>query len=155
MPRETLVLLFVVSNLLPAPFYALMIFAPRASLTRRVIGSLWSVAPLVLMHVVTATVIGLSEPALLVALGDIIANGVSMAGFEALLAAIQNPAGVIAMWVHMIAADFVMARWAYLDSRAQRLNPWWVGPTLLLMYASGGIGLAAYLVGRALAARQK
>ena len=48
---------FILSNVAVSPFYLLIIIAPRALLTRRVLASLWPVALPALVHVAFILVI--------------------------------------------------------------------------------------------------
>ena len=131
--------IFQVANLLVMPFWLLMILAPHWRWTRRIVGSLWIVVPNALLY------------ALLVlpnALGivDDIANP-SLAGIAVLLG---TPEGATIGWIHFLAFDLFVGRWAYLDSRTHGLSAWIASPILFLILMFGPLGLLLYLGARRL-----
>lgn len=121
------------SNLLVMPFWALMILVPHWDWTRRVAESLWIVVPAALMY----TVLVIPKiPQLLPELLQPTAEGV--AGLMA------EPATATVVWVHILAFDLLVGRWAYLDSRRRGVSPWLVSPVLLWILMFGPFGLLIY-----------
>ena len=126
---------FSLSFLLVAPFWVLMIFVPHWSWTRRIVGSAWIVAPAALLYTVlvlprvTEIFPELAQP--------------TLAGVRTLLGA---PDGATIGWVHFLAFDVFVARWAYLDSRARSLSAWLMAPVLFLTLMLGPMGLLVYLM---------
>ena len=53
--------------------------------------------------------------------------------------------GAAAGWVHFLAFDLFVGRWAYLDSREQGISAWLVSPTLFFILMAGPLGLLLYL----------
>ena len=133
--------LFSLSSLLVMPFWFLMIVLPFWRWTARIIASPWiSVGPALLYAIVVIPIlpevwVGVSNP--------------TLAGIATLL---STPAGAMLGWVHFLAFDLFVARWAYLDSRERRISAWLVSPTLFLVLMLGPLGFLLYLGLRTLGA---
>jgi len=134
--------LFQISNLLVMPFWALMILAPRWRWTQRIVGSLWIVVPPALLY--AALVLpGMGQ--LLPALANPSLDGI--AGLLGL------PSGAVIGWIHFLAFDLFVGRWAYLDSQQRGISPWLVSPALFFVLMFGPLGLLLYLVVRRFASQ--
>ena len=107
------------SSLLVLPFWLLIILLPSWRFTERVVRSPWIAAPAALLYAV------LVLPRLPEVLGAV-ANP-ELGGVSALLG---SPAGATIGWVHFLAFDLFVARWAYLDSRERGVNPLVMAPVL-------------------------
>jgi hypothetical protein len=129
---------FLLSSFVVLPFWLLMIFAPAWTWTRRVVGSLWSVAPMPVLYAVLAVVfwekVGAAFPALLQP---------TLPGIAAVFG--QQEIAFIA-WVHFLAFDYFVGRWIYLDGREKGRSVWLVGPILVLTLLLGPLGLLSYLL---------
>jgi len=132
--------LFDISSLLVMPFWALLVFAPTWRITKRIISITlpWIVIPASLLHAV------LLVPDVL-SVWTTVSNP-DLASIQTLLA---TPAGATIAWVHFLAFDLFVGRWAYLDSRRLQLSPWLVSPALALILLFGPLGLLVYLALRA------
>lgn len=97
-------------------------------------GSLWVVVPAALLYA------ALIVPQLATALPSLM---------NPTLAAIANllgqPEGATIAWVHFLAFDLFVGRWAYLDSRNTNITAWLVSPALLTILMVGPLGLLVYL----------
>jgi hypothetical protein len=134
-------LIFSVSNLLVMPFWLMMIVLPHWRWTRRIIGSaLVCAAPALLYAALALPRLGELFPAL--------ANP-TLAGIAAVLG---TPVGATIAWVHFLAFDLFVGRWAYLDSRKRSINAWAMAPVLFFILMFGPIGFLAYLAVRRLVA---
>ncbi|MFP2904887.1 ABA4-like family protein [Pyxidicoccus sp. 3LFB2] len=131
--------LFEWSSLAVMPFWALMILLPRAQVTSRVMRS--PVGPALFALLYTALV--------LPRLGELLPLLMQpkLPGVAALLG---TPEGATIGWVHFLAFDLFVGRWAYLDSRERGVSPWLMAPVLLLTLLVGPLGLVAYLALRAM-----
>jgi hypothetical protein len=136
--------LFSLANLYILPFWLLMIFLPHWRVTRRIVGSLWVVIPLAVLYAV------LILPGLAVLLPGL-ANP-ALANIAALLG---TPAGATIGWIHFLAFDLFVGRWAYLDSRERGLSAWLASPALFFILMVGPLGLLLYLAARAMVTRQR
>jgi hypothetical protein len=126
---------FELANLTVLPFWALMILAPRARLTGRVLASPWVVlAPSVLYAWVVV-------PAFMQILPI-----VARPELNAVARLLGQPAGATAAWAHFLAFDLWVGRFIVLDGRERGLP----GPVLsviaLLTLLLGPLGLLSYLV---------
>jgi hypothetical protein len=142
---------FILSNLSVAPFYLLMIFAPRANLTRRVLGSLWPIALPAGVYVVFVAVIVLFLQPDVIGLWRTlyIENGLFSSATITFLSEIYGAFPEFAIlhgWVHLVVGDMFMARWAYCDALELGIVPWIVALVSVLIAFIGPIGLILYLL---------
>lgn len=126
--------LFSLSNLLVMPFWLLMIFLPHWKWTKRLMSSLWVVVPAALLY--TALIV----PQLTTALPSLM--NPTLTTIATLLG---QPEGATVAWVHFLAFDLFVGRWAYLDSRHANITTWLVSPALLTILMVGPLGLLVYL----------
>jgi Domain of unknown function (DUF4281) len=147
---------FIISNLLVAPAYLLMIFLPHAVLTRRVMQSLWSVAAPALLTVCLGFAFLFSDSAILSQFAHLLQSAASSGGFALYFSLIQAlPPAALVMWLHAVAADLVMARWAYLESLDLKLPTLPTSLAILLMATNGPLGFLIYMVIRQLTLRRR
>ena len=130
--------LFVFSNVLVVPFWALMIGLPGWRWTRHIIGSPWVVAPAALLY---AWLVLPRLPLLFSALAN--------PQLPAIAAMLGTPDGATIAWAHFLAFDLFVGRWAYLDSREQGISAWIMAPVLFFTLMLGPIGFLSYLAVRA------
>jgi hypothetical protein len=135
---------FELSSLLVAPFWLLMILAPRWRVTERIQRSLVGVlAPTALYAVLVLPRL----PELLPV--------VARPELGAVAALLGTPAGTTIAWAHFLAFDLFVGRFIYLDARARGLSAWLVSPLLVLTLLLGPLGLLTYLVVRWLSDRSR
>jgi hypothetical protein len=131
-------IIFAVSNLLVVPFWLLMIGLPHWRWTQRILQSPLVLVPLPLLY----TVVALPQlPELLPVLVH--------PQLETVAAALGKPAVAAAGWIHYLAFDFFVGRYAYLDSRKRGIDAWPMVPVLVLTMFLGPVGLLLYLALRA------
>jgi hypothetical protein len=140
MPLE---LLFNLANLVSLPFWALMVFAPGWRWTQRVLESLWPIVALAALYAVLL-VWAFSQPNPALSPADL-ANPT----LAVIAAGLGTPAGAAVGWVHFLAFDLFVGRWAYLDSRERNLTAWLASPALVFILMAGPLGLLLYLLVRA------
>jgi hypothetical protein len=136
-------MLFDLAFALAAPFWALMIVAPRWAWTRRIIGSPLIVLGPLAVHLVVAV-------PLLPQLGPEVL-GPDLAGVRELFA---TTGGTTAAWAHIIAFDLFVGRWIYLDGREHGRHPLLMAPVLVVTILLAPFGLLSYLLIRAVSARR-
>lgn len=121
--------IFDLSFLLVAPFWLLMILAPRLGFTRRVIAS-----PLI--------AIGPALIYLALVLPDIatILPLVARPSLEAVAELLGTPRGATIGWQHFLAFDLLVARMIYLDAEPRGVPQWQLAPVLLLTLLLGPVG---------------
>ena len=129
--------LFSLTFAVAAPFWALMIVAPRWSWTRRIVSSPLIVVPAAVIYAM------LVVPAL----GEILPV-VASPGLGGVRELLGTASGAAAGWAHMIAFDLFVGRWCWLDSRRRGVPHPVMVPVLLLTILLGPLGLLAYLAVR-------
>ncbi len=118
-----------------APFWLLMIFAPRWEWTRRAVSSPWSATPpLVFWFIFAIPMFGELLPAV---------AKPTLAGWQDLLA---EPAALTFAWAQIIAWDLFVGRWMYLDSRERGIHPLVMGPLLVVAIMLSPIAVPVYLI---------
>lgn len=135
--------IFQLSNILVMPFWLLMILLPHWQWTKRIIGSLWVTVPAALLYAL------LVLPNMPDFLGEL-ANP-TLGSIAALLG---TPDGATIGWIHFLAFDLFVGRWAYLDSREHGFSAWIVSPVLFFILMFGPFGLLLYLVARTILRRR-
>jgi hypothetical protein len=139
-------LLFQFANLYIMPFWLLMILLPHWRWSRRILASLWIIAPLALIY----SLLLFSAFAADAGAGVAELANPTLAGIAALLG---NPAGAATGWLHFIAFDLFVGRWIYLESQRLQLSAWFISPILFFVLMSGPLGLLLYLLLRLLVGR--
>jgi hypothetical protein len=129
--------IFTLSNLWIMPFWLLMIALPHWQWTRRIMAGLWPILVLAVVYAyLLISQVGGDAASLL---------NPTLTGVAALLG---TPTGAAVGWVHFLAFDLFVGRWAYLDSRERRISAWLVSPTLFFILMTGPLGLLLYLAVR-------
>ncbi|WP_329211436.1 ABA4-like family protein [Streptomyces sp. NBC_01708] len=130
--------LFEITFMAAAPFWLLMIFAPRLSVTARVAASPLTVLPVLTLWAVMAAPV---FPELRAAV-----SSPDIDTFRDLVA-LANGAG--AVWAQIIAWDLLLGQWMFLESRRLGVSPLLMGPLLVLTILLSPLGLLVFLVLRA------
>ncbi|HTV03302.1 MAG TPA: ABA4-like family protein, partial [Luteitalea sp.] len=128
---------FELCGTLALPFWALMVFLPTWSVTRRIIGSPWIVAPAAVIYLIV-----------LLPVANFVLPEVASPVQARIMQLLGTPTGTTLAWAHFIAFDLFVGRWIYCDSRSRMYSPWWVSPILVLTLLVGPVGLLLYLVAR-------
>ncbi|MEM1349568.1 MAG: ABA4-like family protein [Myxococcota bacterium] len=127
--------LFSLSNLAVLPFWALMVAAPRWSWTKRIIASPWSTLPAALVYAL-----------LIVPIIPEVLPELAQPELSVIARSLGEPHGALIGWVHFLAFDYIVGRWAYFDARARGLSAWLVSPSLLLIFMFGPLGYVVYMM---------
>lgn len=140
-------LLFILVNLIPLPFWFLMIFLPRRQFTRRVMDNY--MVFLVLGALYVFTMVGA-----IVAGVDVAARGsgpaVNFTTTGGLAAAFSLPAAALVVWVHMVTMDLIGGHWIYHEAQRLNLSRFVTSISLLLTFLLGPLGLFSFLLWRTL-----
>ena len=136
--------IFTLSNLFVLPFWALMIFLPHWRWTQRIMRTLWPVVVLAGVYTVL----------LLTQIGGV-AGSLLNPTLDGIAGLLGTPAGAAVGWVHFLAFDLFVGRWAYLDSRERGISAWLVSPTLFFVFMAGPFGLLLYLAVRGMSQRSR
>lgn len=127
-----------------APFWALMIFAPAWSWTRRIMSTPWSVTPPLVFWFVFA----------LPNFADLL-PAVAKPTLAAWQELVTDPAAMTAVWAQVIAWDLFVGRWMYQDSRSRGIHPLVMGPLLVLAILFSPIAVPLYLLLRGVLGRDR
>jgi ABA DEFICIENT 4-like len=126
--------LFNISGLFVLPFWFLMIVAPHWRVTSQILKSPFVIiAPVIACVMLVFPQIGSLLPIVL---------GPKLPEIAALLA---TPQGVTLAWMHFLAFDLFVGRWAYLDSRERGISAWLMAPILFFILMLGPFGFLLYL----------
>ena len=131
---------FLIINALVVPAWVLLIFLPRAKITRAAVHSmLW---PVVIGAIYTALLIaaiafGQSHPD----------AGFSFSGVQALF---DHPNGVLVGWSHYLVFDLFVGAWIARDAQRRDIAHWKAVPCILGSYIFGPAGLLLYAILRLL-----
>ena len=128
-------LAFILVFAVAAPFWALMVFAPKWSVTQRVAASPWIVAPSLAFWFIFAV------PDFATVLPEYLNPRIE--GWQNLLA---DPAMLTMVWSQIIAWDLFVGRSMFLDSRTRNVHPLVMGPLLVLAIVLSPIALPLYLL---------
>ena len=124
-------------NVVVLPFWLMMILAPRWSVTRKVINSIWPFAIVPVIYV--GTIIAMFaqfEPVVL---------DFSLSGINAMF---SSETATLVLWAHIIALDLFAARWVYLDSQQRKTTRWVASLLIFSIMMAGPAGLLVYFVYR-------
>jgi hypothetical protein len=140
-------LLFVLVNVIPLPFWFLMIFLPRRQFTRRVMDNYMVFLLLGALYVFTMV-------GAIVAGVDAAARGsganLNFTTTAGLAAAFNSPAAALVVWVHMVTMDLIGGHWIYHEAQRLNLSRIVTSISLLLTLALGPLGLFSFILWRTL-----
>jgi ABA DEFICIENT 4-like len=129
--------LFNISGLFVLPFWFLMILVPHWRLTLRLLKSpLVIIAPVIAYVILVLPQIGTLLP---------IVMAPKLPEIAALLG---TPEGTTIAWMHFLAFDLFVGRWAFLDSRERGISAWLMAPILFFILMLGPLGFLVYLAVR-------
>jgi apolipoprotein N-acyltransferase len=126
---------FQLVNIVPLPFWFLMIFLPGWWVTRRLMETHLAPALFALLYAVL----------ILPALPAILPMLASPPNLETIRNELTKPEGFVVAWIHYLAFDLFVGRWIYLDSRERGASVWLAGPCLFLTLMLGPLGYLCYL----------
>ena len=126
--------LFKISGFFVLPFWFLMIVAPYWRVTLRILKSPF----VIIVPVIAYTILVLPQIGTL--LPKVIAP--KLPEISALLG---TPEGATIAWMHFLAFDLFVGRWAYLDSRERGISAWFMAPILFFILMLGPLGFLIYL----------
>jgi hypothetical protein len=131
--------LFDISGLLVLPFWLLMIVAPKWRVTMLILSSPWVVMGPVFIYVI------LVLPEIASVLPKVMSPELSR-----IATLLGTERGATIGWMHFLAFDLFVGRWAYLESRERNISPWLMAPVLFFILMLGPLGLLMFLVVRSI-----
>ena len=132
--------MYLVLNLGILPFWALLIFMPRAQMTDTLVHSV--MMPLILGVTyawLLATALSLPAP-----------EGAGFSSLEGLMKLFTVEMALVAAWSHYIVFDLFVGAWEARDAQRVGMNHLLLVPCLVLTLLAGPIGLLAYIMVRGL-----
>jgi hypothetical protein len=144
---------FILSNFSVAPFYLMMMAAPRARRTHILMYSLWPVALPALVYVIfLVLILSFTRPDVLGLWGELyIEKGLFNSSTIVFLSDMFGRFPELAIlhgWVHVVVGDIFMARWAYLDAVERNTPGMLIAIVAFLIAFIGPVGLVIYLIVR-------
>ena len=127
--------LFSIVNVAPLPVWALWILAPRSSVSRTLVQSLWPWQLLAAIYLVC----------LVVALGGENGGAPDFGSLAGVMALFDSEWGTLAGWVHYLCFDLFVARWIMNDAPDGGYR---LAPVLFLTLMFGPVGLLLYTSAR-------
>jgi len=130
---------YSIVNLIPMPWWLLMILAPNTTITRRMTRNYAIFLALALLYVVFL-ILGMSQvPA---------ANGLGF-GFDQIRQTLtQSPLAFVAAWIHYLVFDLFVGFWIYKEGLRLKIAPWQTSVCLLFTLMTGPLGLGLFLIRR-------
>lgn len=129
--------IFLYCNYGVLPAWALLMLAPENLWTKRLVHS--ALVPLVLASVyILAFAVNQDSP-----------EGGSFSSLEGVMALFTGPWLALGGWVHYLAFDLFIGAWEVRDARRREIRHLYVVPCLFFTLMLGPVGLAMYLVLRA------
>lgn len=126
-----------------APFWALMILAPKWSWTQRIVSTPWVATPPLVFWFIFA-----------IPRFDELLPAVAKPTLAVWQDLMTDPAAMTLVWAQVIAWDLFVGRWMYLDSRERGIHPLVMGPLLVLAIMLSPIAVPLYLVLRKVLGRR-
>ncbi len=126
------------------PFWFLMIFLPRWKVTKTIIASPYIIVPAALLYAalvipnIGSTFAQLANPNL-----------------ESISKLLGSSSGATVAWVHFLAFDLFVGRYAYLESQKRNLNPILMGFVLFSILMYGPFGILIFLAINTFTAKSK
>lgn len=131
--------IFTILNLSVVPAWALLVFLPRADVTRTVVHS--GVYPLLLgLFYISFFAYAL--------LAGTIGEGIDFTSVAGVSIVFQAPIGVLIGWSHYLVFDLFVGAWVARDSQRRGVPHLAAVPCLLLTLVVGPVGLLCYLLVR-------
>ncbi len=128
---------FSLISLSVMPAWALLLLAPKASITRQ-----WAQASFLTLGL--ALVYGYFV-VLGMAFGGA-AEGAGMSSLSQVMALFTSPVSMLAGWTHYLVFDLFVGAWIVRDAGRRNVAHLWCIPCLLLTFMFGPLGLALYLI---------
>jgi hypothetical protein len=133
---------FSISSLLVMPFWFLMIFLPRWKYTKTIIASPYIIVPAAFLYAILivpnigSTFMLLLNPNL-----------------ESISNLLGSSSGATIGWVHFLAFDLFVGRYAYLESQKRNFNPILMGLVLFSILMYGPLGALVFFAVKTLLAK--
>jgi Domain of unknown function (DUF4281) len=132
-------LVFSLSSLLVMPFWFLMIFLPRWKYTKTIIASPYIIVPAAMIYAVLV----------IPNIGSTFAQ-LANPNLESISKLLGSSSGATIGWIHFLAFDLFVGRYAYLEGQKRNLNPILMGVVLFSILMYGPLGAVIFFIVNAL-----
>ena len=129
-------LLFSLVNLSVMPAWALLILAPKWSVTEKLVHSMFYPLLLGVVYIGGMAMAAMGHGA----------EGGGFTSIEGVRTLFSTDVGMVIGWTHFLVFDLFIGAWEARDARRVGFNHWLLIPCLLLTFGLGPIGLFLYLV---------
>lgn len=130
---------YSIVNLIPLPWWVLMILAPRATITHRLTRTYAIFLVLAILYVIFLG-LGISQQP---------AESDFGFGFEQIRQSLsQSPLAFVAAWIHYLVFDLFVGFWIYKEGLRLKIAPWQTSVCLLFTLMTGPLGLGLFLIRR-------
>ena len=116
------------------PFWFLMIFLPRWKVTKTIIASPLIIVPAALLYAILV----------IPNIGSSFAQ-LANPNLESISKLLGSSSGATVAWVHFLAFDLFVGRYAYLESQKRNLSPILMGLVLFSILMYGPLGMLIFL----------
>lgn len=130
-------LTFLICNYAVLPAWLLLIFAPDAKWTERLIHAFW--VPLILAALYLLVMISGAADA---------PEGAGFFSLSGVMLLFTQPGAALAGWLHYLAFDLFVGAWEVRDARRRNISHLLVIPCLLFTLMMGPVGLGLYALVR-------
>jgi len=128
--------IFLICNNGVVPFWALLVFAPKWSWTRRLVHSGLFAALLIPVY---ALMLWSDTPG---------PQGASFFSLAGVMQIFTTPRTVVACWIHYLIFDLFVGAWEARDAQRRGVPHWLLVPCLVMTLMFGPVGLGMYLAAR-------
>ena len=124
--------IFLFANVAVLPAWLLLAILPHHKITQLLIHAVWIPCLLGPLYI---WALFMGPPA---------AEGAGFGSLQGVMLLFQSPMAVLGGWVHYLVFDLFVGAWIVRDSKAQKINHWFVLPCLFVTLMAGPAGLMLY-----------
>lgn len=136
-------LVFTVCTVGVIPAWLLLLLAPGAQVTERVVQRVWIPALFALFYLWAQGADPAPPP-----------EGAGFHSLQAVTLLFRTPFAMLAAWIHFIVLDLLAGAWMVRDARRLGVAHRWVAPCLVVTFALAPVGLLAWFVIRGVKRRE-
>lgn len=132
-------LLYFIINAAVLPAWALLIFAPRWSVTHKVVHSVLYPVLFGIFYLILMIYMASANPE---------GSGGSFTSIEGVQSLFSHPLGLVIGWAHYLVFDLFIGAWIARDGLRRGIKHVFIVPCILLSFIVGPIGLLLYVIVR-------
>lgn len=124
------------------PFWLLLILFPKWKWTERIVNTIWIPSVLAAFYIYCQMADAEAPP------------GAGLTSLEGIRLLFSSEYSMLAAWIHFVVIDFFIGVWEVRDATRNGIKHRWVVPSLVGTFAMAPIGLAFYLIAKAIITRR-